>query len=79
MNSKEKSNVEQSSVGKVPFSLSLLSGCFLCFDFSSIWMLFLPWKSHGQRSLVSQRVGHDLETKQQQYTLVSILGRFSLV
>ena len=33
MNSKEKSNVEQSSVGKVPFFLLILSRCFLCFDF----------------------------------------------
>ena len=37
-------------------------------------LIFLPGKSHGQRSLVGyspwghKRVGHDLATKQQQYT-----------
>ena len=41
--------------------------------------VFLPGKSHGQRSLAgyiqsmgSQRVGHYLATKQQQYSIVHI-------
>ena len=41
----------------------------------------IPWTGEPGRlkSIGSQRVGHDLATKQQQYTLVSILGRFNLV